>query len=186
MRFLREPTQHYPFVLREPLTPEAEFTTQENYQPIYKLHGSYNWFTEPQSERLLVMGGNKTATIRAFELLARYQQDFRNLLLQPDTHLMVIGYGFRDDHINNVIEDAARSGMQIFIVDPRGVDVVDKRDSRAQIIQPVTDFMRALIPAIIGASRRQLNDIIFTDLIENEKVMRFFDGQPDIWRVAKQ
>jgi hypothetical protein len=186
MKFIAEPAQPYIFMLREPMTQESEFITHENDQPIYKLHGSYNWFAEPQGERLLVMGGNKTASISTFHVLARYQADFQAMLSQPDTYLMVIGYGFGDPHINTAIQIAANNGLRIFIVDTLGVDVIDKRNTRAQIPEPVTDLMQALMPRIIGASRRPLNEIIDSDRVENEKLMRFFEGHVHIVRVAPQ
>jgi hypothetical protein len=169
------------------MTQDSEFITCENDQPIYKLRGSYNWFAEPHGERLLVMGGNKTATIGMFQVLARYQDEFQAMLSQPDSHLMVIGYGFGDPHINGAIQTAATKGLRIFIVDTLGVDVIDKRNTRAQIPEPVTELMQALMPRIImGASRRPLNGIINSDLVENEKVMRFFEGQAPIVRIAPQ
>jgi hypothetical protein len=186
MKFIKEPLQPYPFMLREPLTQEAEFITQENHQPIYKLHGSYNWFAEPNGERLLVMGGNKTGSIKAFQVLKRYQEEFRDMLSASDTHLMVIGYSFGDAHINGAIQAAADKGLKIFIIDFLGVDVIDKRNTRASIPEPVTDLMHALMPRIIGASRRPLNEIINSDPVENEKVMRFFENQPRIVRIAPQ
>ncbi len=176
MKFIEEPPQPT-FKLRAPMTPDSEFITRENYQPIYKLHGSYNWFAEPQGERLLVIGGNKTATIGTFRVLTRYQDEFQAMLSQPDTHLMVIGYSFGDSHINSVIQTAATDGLKIFIIDTLGVDVIDKRDTRAQMPQPRTELMQALMLRIIGASRRPLNEIINSDRVENEKVMRFFEGQ---------
>ena len=124
------------------------------------------------------MGGNKTASIGTFQVLARYQVEFQSMLSQPDSHLMVIGYGFGDIHINGVIQTAAAKGLRIFIVDTLGVDVIDKRNTRAQIPEPVTDLMQSLMPRIIGASRRPLNEIINSDPVENEKVMRFFEGKP--------
>jgi hypothetical protein len=185
MKFIQEPQQTYPFMLREHLTQESEFVTQENYQPIYKLHGSYNWFVQPNGERLLVMGGNKTGSINAFPVLAKYQAEFQIILSQPDTHLMIIGYSFGDDHINNVIKSAASKGMKAFIIDPLGLEIIDKRSPRAQIEERVTDLMHALMPSLIGASRRPLNEIIYSDLVEYEKVMRFFEGQPEVWRVQR-
>jgi hypothetical protein len=181
MRIIDEPRKTYRLMLCEPLTQENDFVTQENYQPIYKLHGSYNWFSEPKGERLLVMGGNKTGSIKALRVLARYQDEFCNMLSQPDTHLMVIGYSFRDPHINNAIQSGAEKGMKVFVIDPLGVDVIDKREARTQ---PATDFMRALMPKLIGGSRRQLEKIINSDPLEHDKVMRFFDGQPHIVRIA--
>ena len=99
---------------------------------------------------------------------------------------MVIGYSFGDPHINDAIQTATTNGLRIFITDPLGVDVIDKRNTRAQIPQPVTDLMHALMPRIIGASRRPLNEIINSDPVENEKVRRFFEGQAQIVRIAPQ
>ena len=39
---------------------------------------------------------------------------------RPNTHLMVIGYGFGDEHINQTIIDAQEHGLETFIVDPGG------------------------------------------------------------------
>jgi hypothetical protein len=186
MKFIKEPARPHIFVLREHMMQDSEFITHENDQPIYKLHGSYNWFAEPQGERLLVMGGNKTASIGTFQVLARYQAEFQEMLCQPHTHLMVIGYGFGDPHINGAIQTAATKGLRIFIVDTLGVDVIDKRNTRAHIPEPVTDLMQALMPRIIGASRRPLNEVVNSDPAENEKVMRFFEGQAHVVRIAPQ
>lgn len=186
MKLITEPAQPYNFMLREPMMQDSEFITRENYQPIFKLHGSNNWFAERHGERLLVMGGNKTVTIGTFHVLARYQNEFQAMLSEPDTHLMVIGYGFGDPHINSAIENAANDGLRIFIVDTLGVDVIDKRNARAQIPEPVTSLMHTLMPRIIGASRRPLTEIIDSDPAENEKVMRFFEGQTHIVRIAAQ
>jgi SIR2-like domain len=118
--------QPYTFMLRRPLTQGSDFVTYENYQPIYKLHGSFNWFSEPRGERLLVIGGNKTASIGAFQVLAQYHDAFRSMLSQPNAHLMVIGYGFGDAHINSAIQTAADKGLKMFIIDTLGVDVIDE------------------------------------------------------------
>jgi SIR2-like domain len=185
MNFIEKPAMPS-FPLREALTQDSELIIRENNQPIYKLHGSCNWFAEPHGDRLLVMGGNKTATISTFRVLARYQEEFQAMLSQPDTHLMIIGYGFGDSHINSALQTAAAKGLRIFLVDTLGVDVIDKRNNRAQIPEPVTDLMQALMPRIIGASRRPLNEIINSDPVENEKVMRFFEGQAHIVRIAPQ
>ena len=73
-----------------------------NSQPYYKLHGSSNWRTA-EGGRLLVAGGNKIRTIRSLEILRLYLTEFERRLAIPDTRLMVIGYGFQDNHINEAI-----------------------------------------------------------------------------------
>jgi hypothetical protein len=132
------------------------------------------------------MGGNKTTSIGTYRVLARYRDEFLTMLSQPDAHLMVIGYSFGDPHINDVIQVAAAMGLRIFIIDTLGTDVIDKRNTRTQVPEPVTDLMTALMRHIIGASRRQLNEIINSDLVEREKVMRFFKEQAQIVRIAPQ
>ena len=96
---------------------------------------------------------------------------------------MVIGYSFGDPHINDAIQVGAGKGLRIFIVDTLGVDVIDKRNALAE---PATHLMQALMPRIIGASRRLVNEIINTDALEGEKVMRFFEGQVHVVRIAPQ
>jgi hypothetical protein len=68
-------------------------------QPTYKLHGSSNWVDET-GEQLQIVGGDKTANIASSRVLSLYKQEFERRLRLPDTRLMIIGYGFHDDHIN--------------------------------------------------------------------------------------
>jgi hypothetical protein len=118
-------------------------------------------------------------------VLDRYQHEFQKMLFQSDSRLMIVGYGFGDAHINSAIQAAAINGLRIFIIDTLGTDVIDKRNTQAPITEPVTDLMQALMSRIIGASRRPLNEILNNDRVEREKVMRFFEGQRDVVRIAR-
>ncbi len=121
---------------------------------------------------LLILGGNKEENIRKHQLLTWYHDLFRTDLGQRDTRLMIIGYSFNDAHINKAIIDATVEGnLELFIVDPLGVDVIDKRKSRAS---SPTELMTRLSPAIVGSSRRQLLSTFNTDLVEHARVMKFF------------
>lgn len=145
--------------------------SRASMQPIYKLHGSSNW-TDPNGNRLLVMGGDKTAAIGGSDVLTAYMEAFRAALGTPDTRLMVIGYGFRDDHINMAIERAAELGsLSIFVIDPRGADAPDA-DYGRNIMRPPAPYSRRQ-GAIRGASRRPLSRIFNGDTIERDKVLRF-------------
>ena len=97
---------------------------------------------------------------------------------------MVIGYSFGDDHINNAIGTAADGGsLQLFIIDPDGVDVLDK-DHRMHLFwkpeggSEIRDVRGPLLirfqDHLIGASRRTMRDIFGGDMVEHGKVMRFF------------
>ena len=86
---------------------------------------------------------------------------------------MVIGYSFSDDHINQAIGEAAdRGSLRVFIVDPLGIDVLDK-NRNAAIYSPDPLFTR-LQSHLIGASRRTVREIFGTDRVEHGKVMKFF------------
>jgi hypothetical protein len=78
---------------------------------------------------------------------------------------MVIGYSFGDDHINEAIGKAADAGqLRIFIIDPEGIDVLNKQNARAatRVFEPLVDRLSA---SIIGASRRPLSSTLVSDQV---------------------
>jgi hypothetical protein len=61
---------------------------------------------------LFVVGGGKEPYIRSEPILAQYFELFRQYILRPNARLMIIGYGFADEHVNKParmhVEDAKR------------------------------------------------------------------------------
>ena len=151
--------------LRTPASPP--YSVPDRHQPYFKLHGSSNWRQDNKS--LLIMGGNKPTDIAGSELLSWYEQQFRQALREPGARLMVIGYSFRDTHINEHIKHAAATGLKLFIIDPNGLDVIQELGPRG-----IYNFGSSLQGSIIGASRRDLRATLTTDKVEQAKVMRFF------------
>lgn len=157
----------------------ADFQIASDRQPVFKLHGSSNWKAAGGGD-LLVLGGAKAHEIQLHPILQRYHAEFERCLQQPHTRLMVIGYGFRDEHINKVIETAVHThGLQMFVIDPAGSNLVDQfRQTPVHApIQVPLDPDHWFAKALIGASRRSLHETFGTDVIERNKVMRFFDGE---------
>lgn len=144
------------------------FTVTDGKQPYFKLHGSSNWRTHDKSS-LLIMGGNKSTSIEASDLLRWYDEKFSDALLEQGARLMVIGYGFADTHINDHIRNGAAAGMKLFIIDPNGVDAIDTPRPRL-----IYNFGSLLQGSFIGASRRDLLTTLTRDTVERAKVMRFF------------
>jgi hypothetical protein len=161
--------------MREPDDPSS-FTDEAGWQPYFKLHGSTNWIGGPDSQdRLLIMGGNKAVEINQCPLLSWYNQRLREYVSRPDTRLMIIGYSFSDHHINRAIMDAAdKGGLRLFIVDPQGVDVLDKQDPRNPI-RVAGELMNRLNQYIVGASRRSLTATFERDRVEHRKLIRFLE-----------
>ena len=77
-------------------------TSEFNY---IKLHGSFNWRSSTGSEAM-VIGMDKESSINREPLLKSYLEIFREALSYPNRRLIIIGYSFRDKHINEVIKDA--------------------------------------------------------------------------------
>ena len=155
---------------------QEKFQIAKNLQPIIKLHGSWNWSTEG-GRPLLIVGGNKALEVKQHPILSWNFEQFKECLSRPDTRLMVIGYSFRDEHVNRIIDDATTTpnALQLFIIDPWGVDVSNENRDPAGLITAPSSRFEKFKPRLIGASRRNLNGTFSTDRAEFAKVMRFFE-----------
>jgi SIR2-like domain len=154
-------------------------TTKDKHQPYFKLHGSSNWYLrKPGQTHLLILGGSKKADIEKSELLNWYYQNFQDAMSMPFSRIMIVGYSFGDEHINRCLLKGAASGARFFIVDPQGVDVIDKRGNDTWKRQSPEMLMSSLQESIDGASRRNLVDTIETDGVERMKITRFLNEWP--------
>lgn len=144
-------------------------------QPIYKLHGSSNW-TRADGQPLLIMGGAKVREIGQTPILNWYARVFEESLTTGDARLMVIGYGFRDEHINAAIASGVEKGLKLFIIAPEGAELARRLNpTRANGQIPAPTPLEGMIEeSLIGASRRGLREIFGHDDTEFAKVMRFF------------
>ena len=83
-----------------------------------KLHGSYGWRSE-EAGGALVVGKAKTSVIEAQPLLAWYFQLFQEVLCESDRNLVVIGYGFGEEHINAIIQEGVDNGLRLYVISPK-------------------------------------------------------------------
>jgi hypothetical protein len=139
-------------------------------QPYFKLHGSSNWRDGDAS--FLIMGGNKGPDIEKHWLLRSYRDRFIQMLCRKDVRLVVIGYSFQDVHINEVIEQAAQAGAKFFIIDPMGIDVLDRAPNPSNDARGYTGRLSA---SLLGGSRRELTTTFSTDHVERLKIQRFIN-----------
>ena len=140
----------------------ATFSLNQGHQPIFKLHGSSDWWAT-SGEPMLIMGGDKVRDIKRHPLLNWYQEMFETCLRTPGARLMVIGYGGFDHHINETIAaaQADNPGLSLFTVHPKG------RES-------LPDDLKKLIN--IGASSQLLSTTFAGDVAELRKILSFFEG----------
>lgn len=153
--------------------PATEHRITDRMQPYFKLHGSSNW-RDTNGGSMLIMGGNKATEIGRSPILKWYHDQFEEHLFRPNTRLMVIGYGFRDNHINAIITRAVENGLKMFIIAPEGPELDPSRPGRKSVVS--TGLEELFQKSLIGASRRSMREIFGSDMIEHNKVMRFFEA----------
>jgi hypothetical protein len=152
----------------ETKTPTA---IEQRRQPYIKLHGSTMWRHQGDDSSVLIMGGHKAGSIADDPLLKWYMQQFADTLIEPDTRLMVIGYGWLDTHINRAIDEGVKHGLMVFNVSPAGADCyTDTPGSGPGMIK----VKSKLEGCLVGASRRGMREIVNPSEVEHGKVMRFF------------
>jgi hypothetical protein len=155
--------------------PSGEHVLIKGTQPIFKLHGSANWRSDDGSD-LMILGGGKSRAIERYPVLRWYSELFTELLSRPEERLMLIGYGFRDEHINSALMSAMESGLKIYIIDPAGPDVAaaTNRVPKNEIGRKPTALEEILQKSLIGYSRRPFSSTFGNDTVEYAKLMRFF------------
>lgn len=107
-----------------PTTEDLEtFKTQVGSANYYiKLHGSLRW-TNSDGGDSKVIGINKMNTIAKIPLLNWYFELFRQAITAGNVKLLIIGYGFRDPHVNQLLAQACENnGLKLFIVSPENVE----------------------------------------------------------------
>lgn len=162
------PDAAYPFdVGRARWTPEPNtMHITDRMQPYFKLHGSYHW-EESAGDPLMVMGGSKSIAIRAHRVLQWYFAQFQHYLGLGATRLMVIGYGFGDQHVNEAILAAADKGLRMFVVDPLGVDVANPtRNFPMKMPNPFQHLIES-------ASQKFLSETFGSNRIEHARLNSF-------------
>ncbi len=98
---------------------ESELQSHSSFY--VKLHGSQNWYSSDGAGQMII-GTNKTEQIKSSGLFELYGNLFREHLAQGGKHLLVIGYSFNDEHINETIYNAAFPAngiepLKLFVVD---------------------------------------------------------------------
>lgn len=83
-----------------------------------KLHGSYGWLSANR-ESQMVIGTDKENDIQKEPLLKWFFELFRSVIKEGSKKLVVLGYGFRDKHINQILLDGVKNyGLKLYIISP--------------------------------------------------------------------
>jgi len=110
----------------------------------------------------MVMGGAKPDAIERNSVLSKYHKYFGSLLNSGVAKVMVIGYGFADEHINNLLLRAGvEHGMQMHLVNPSGLNVFSSRPQLEDI-------------PLVGVTSRTLREFFSGDKLSQKSLKRFF------------
>jgi hypothetical protein len=81
-----------------------------------KLHGSYGWRASGETNQL-VIGTNKESLIKSEPLLRNYFDLLKSVIGENNKKVLIIGYGFHDTHINNVLLQGVEDhNLKIYII----------------------------------------------------------------------
>ena len=90
-----------------------------------KLHGSYGWRSSNGTNQL-VIGTRKEPLIQSEPLLQSYFALLEDAIAEGGKQAVVIGYGFRDQHINNILLNGVKEhGLRLYVIDTRMPEVLE-------------------------------------------------------------
>jgi hypothetical protein len=118
-------------IVRRPTTGEEVGTPLEGVFHIYKLHGSVNWTRKSENEIEVEQNPTPDSACLIYPAKGKYQQSYVqphlelvsqyfSVLREPNTCLIVAGFGFNDDHLSEPILAAVRTNphLRLIIVNP--------------------------------------------------------------------
>jgi hypothetical protein len=119
-------------IIRRPRTSSDRGSYLEGVFLLYKLHGSVNWARMPDGTIQEVHKPQPGQACLIYPASGKYQQSFiqphleslsqyLSALREPNTCVIVIGFGFNDDHLSAPLLDAIQSNphLRLIVVDPQ-------------------------------------------------------------------
>lgn len=132
-------------IVRRPTTGDDAGTPLEGVFHLYKLHGSVNWSRIGEREIEVVGKPDPDAACLIYPAKGKYQQSFAqphlelvaqyfSVLREPNTCLIVTGFGFNDDHLSEPILAAVRTNphLRLIIVNPSADDLTARPKEKNQ------------------------------------------------------
>lgn len=123
-------------IVRRPTTGDEVGTPLEGVFHIYKLHGSVNWSRKGENEVEVESKPSPDSACLIYPAKGKYQQSYAqphlelvsqyfSVLREPNTCLIVAGFGFNDDHLSEPILAAVRTNphLRLIVVNPSADDL---------------------------------------------------------------
>ena len=117
-----------------------------------KLHGSLNWLDHDGKKRLII-GMEKEDQIAREPLLRLYDSVFK-MIMTKAKKLLVIGYGFMDEHINKAIAlamaECNNPQLQLYVISPQSPSAFMKNMTWYDENRKVTPYGDFLVTKLSG------------------------------------
>lgn len=123
-------------IVRRPTTGDDVGTPLEGVFHLYKLHGSVNWSRSEGGDIEVAAKPKPETACLIYPAKGKYQQSYVqphleiishyfSVLREPNTCLIVTGFGFNDDHLSEPILAAVRTNphLRLIIVNPSADDL---------------------------------------------------------------
>lgn len=142
-------------------TLKLAFASSKDFHYI-KLHGSYGWTSSDGSD-VLVIGQDKVSRINNEPLLSWFLEIFKDSLRQDDVKLLTIGYGFRDQHINQIIADSVKSNrLKLYVLSPESpkkfIDKMLKSEIGMFIVSSLSGYFQSNLLQIFPEDQSKTED----------------------------
>lgn len=146
--------------------PNEQLALEPSVFHLLKLHGSVDWSADGSAVRkvsdrpenpVLIYPSASKYQLSYKQPYLEFMSRFQIALRQPDVGLILVGFGFNDDHLNAPIEAAVRSniGLRAVVVTPGA-----RSDNRADSIKWVEDLIQR------GDRRLSMFTGTFDDLVQ--------------------
>jgi len=97
-----------------------------------KLHGSQNWLSS-EGKQQMVIGSGKAGQIWQDPVLSWYFEIFKAVVLHENRKMLIIGYGFKDTHINEIFSEAVdKYGLRIYLISPESIDSLKRNLNKSE------------------------------------------------------
>jgi hypothetical protein len=135
-------------IVRRPITGDEIGTPLEGVFHLYKLHGSVNWSRKSDREIEVDPDPGPEAAALIYPANGKYQQSYIQphlelisqylaSLREPNTCLIVAGFGFNDDHLSEPILAAVRTNphLRLIVVNPSAEELAGKSEVWKTILE---------------------------------------------------
>lgn len=146
-----------------------------------KFHGSFHWKTN-DGRNLMLIGNQKSRRINEHQILSDLWGLFQTVMREKtDLKLFIIGYGFRDRHVNEVIAEAIQNrNLKVAIISPNPIREMEKYLQFADTDTCQGNFGRILFEGLSNYFNYSLEEILSGEQLNSEAFLDikkcFFDN----------